>query len=84
MGEKGIGGEVAAVVPAGSSLIEKTTTSVVTSVTGVGSDVLTTVQEKAVGAFADEAIEAARQKLSPDPTTPEATKESTEPDQPDH
>ena len=68
MGEKGIGGAAAAAtnVPGGSSLIEKTTTSVVTSVTGVGSDVITAVQERAVGALADEAIKAARQRMSAD------------------
>lgn len=66
MGEKGIGGAVAATVPGASSLIEKTTTSVVTSVTGVGSDLVTTVQEKAVGAIADEAIKAAREKMAAD------------------
>lgn len=70
MGEKGIGGAAsAATVPGASSLIEKTTTSVVTSVTGVGSDVMTTVQEKAVGAFADEAIRAARERMSGDEAT---------------
>ena len=71
MGEKGIGGaaEMAANLPGASSLIEKTTTSVVTSVTGVGADVLTTVQEKAVGAFADEAIAAARERMSADDAT---------------
>ena len=69
MGEKGIGGAAAASVPGASSLIEKTTTSVVTSVTGVGQDLMTTVQEKAVGAFADEAIKAARERMDPaDPT----------------
>jgi hypothetical protein len=71
MGEKGIGGvaEVAANAPGASSLIEKTTTSVVTSVTGVGADLMTTVQEKAVGAFADEAIEAARKRMSTEDVT---------------
>ena len=68
MGEKGIGGAVAASLPGASSLIEKTTTSVVTSVTGVGSDLVTTVQEKAVGAVADEAIRAARERLAAEPT----------------
>ena len=67
MGEKGIGGAVAGAMPAASSLIEKTTTSVVTSVTGVGTDLMTTVQEKAVGAVADEAIEAARRQMAGDP-----------------
>jgi predicted ABC-type ATPase len=65
MGEKGIGGaaDVAANGPGASSLIERTTTSVLTSVTGVGADLMTTVQEKAVGAFADEAIKAAREDV---------------------
>jgi hypothetical protein len=83
VGEKGIGGEVVATVPGASSLIEKTTTSVVTSVTGVGSDVLTTVQEKAVGAFADEAIEAARQRMATDPTVIDPPLDATELDQPE-
>ena len=71
MGEKGIGGvaEAATNAPGASSLIEKTTTSVVTSVTGVGSDLITTVQEKAVGALADEAIKAARERMSADEAT---------------
>ncbi|HEY0519220.1 MAG TPA: hypothetical protein VGC84_06980 [Ilumatobacteraceae bacterium] len=66
MGEKGIGGavEMAANMPGANSVIEKTTTSVVTSVTGVGADLMTTVQEKAIGAVADEAIEAARKRMS--------------------
>ncbi len=68
MGEKGIGGAAAA-APGASSLIERTTTSVVTSVTDVGSDVMTTVQEKAVGALADEAIRAARERMSGDDAT---------------
>ncbi|MEP7046642.1 MAG: hypothetical protein ABI949_08190 [Ilumatobacteraceae bacterium] len=71
MGEKGIGGAVAASLPETSSLIEKTTTSVVTSVTGVGQDLVTTIQEKAIGAFADETVRAARERLAtPDPLTP--------------
>lgn len=82
MGEKGIGGEVVAAVPGASSLIEKTTTSVVTSVTGVGTDVLTTVQEKAVGAFADEAIEAARQRMTGDPADEVPSPDAAELDQP--
>ena len=79
MGEKGIGGvaEVAASMPGASSLIEKTTTSVVTSVTGVGADLMTTVQEKAVGVFADEAIRAARERLSADDATAAAPAENT-------
>lgn len=83
MGEKGIGGEAAtAAAPAASSLIEKTTTSVVTSVTGVGTDLLTTVQDKAVGAFADEAIEAARQRMGEDPTVAVSPPDAAELDQP--
>lgn len=79
MGEKGIGGvaEVASNVPGASSLIEKTTTSVVTSVTGVGADLMTTVQEKAVGAFADEAIKAARERMSADDATVTTPTENT-------
>lgn len=79
MGEKGIGGapEVAAGVPGASSLIEKTTTSVVTSVSGVGADLMTTVQERAVGAFADEAIRAARERLSADDAPVTAPAENT-------
>jgi hypothetical protein len=82
MGEKGIGGAAAtAAAPGASSLIEKTTTSVVTSVSGVGSDVLTTVQEKAVGAFADEAIRAARERMAPDETAAAAPVENPPDDQ---
>ncbi|MEY2401231.1 MAG: hypothetical protein QOJ08_1342 [Ilumatobacteraceae bacterium] len=83
MGEKGIGGAVAAAVPGASSLIEKTTTSVVTSVTGVGSDLLTTMQEKAVGAVTDEAIEAARQRMAADPTVAVPPPDAAERDQPE-
>jgi hypothetical protein len=65
MGEKGIGGgALAAIAPDTNSLIERTTTSVVTSVTGVGQDLVTTMQEKTIGALADEAVRAARQQLS--------------------
>ena len=80
MGEKGIGGAVAATVPGASSLIERTTTSVVTSVTGVGSDLLTTVQDKAVDAFADEAIEAARQRMGADPSVADPSVADPPPD----
>lgn len=83
MGEKGIGGAVAAAVPGASSLIEKTTTSVVTSVTGVGSDLITTVQERAVGAIADEAIEAAQRRLAGDPTEAISPSDEVDPDQPE-
>ena len=81
MGEKGIGGAAvaAANVPGASSLIEKTTTSVVTSVSGVGADLMTTVQEKAVGTFADEAIKAARERMSDDANV--ATPTETTPDE---
>ncbi|MEO6571477.1 MAG: hypothetical protein ABIO83_08005 [Ilumatobacteraceae bacterium] len=67
MGEKGIGGAaVAATMPAASSLIERTTTSVVTTATDAGFDLIATVQDKTVGAFADEAISAARERLTGD------------------
>ena len=76
MGEKGIGGaaQLGASAPGASSLIEKTTTTVVESVSGIGGDLMTTVQEKAVGVFADEAIAAARERLSAaEPTAPADT-----------
>jgi hypothetical protein len=55
----------------------------VTSVTGVGSDLMTTVQEKAVGALADAAIETVRQQMAGDPTVADSPQDAAELDQPE-
>lgn len=78
MGEKGIGGPVSATATGAGSLVERTTTSVVTSVTGVGQDLVSTVQDRAIGAIADEAVAAARERLTDaDPDVVEPPEETS-------
>ena len=72
MGEKGIasGLDVAGLsTGATDSLIERTTVTATTTVVGAGHDVVDAIRDKAIGAVADDVVDAARDTLKKD--TPE-------------
>ena len=65
MGEKGnaVMGAGAGAIAAGTTLIERATTTATETVTGVGLDFLDTVKDKSIGAVADNTLAVARDKM---------------------
>jgi hypothetical protein len=75
MGEKGNIDSAAAVVGLGGgseTLIERTTTTATSAITGVGHDLADTMRDKAIEAAADNSIEAARDKIHGDGRGPDS------------
>lgn len=74
MGEKG---NVGALVPEGqvAGLVERTTTTIVSTATGTGEQVIEAIRDEAVGAVAEQAVAEARDRLRSDPAKDEAAKD---------
>ena len=75
MGEKGnavagLGADLAG--DASLQIVERTTTTATTAVTNLGQDLAETIREKSIGAAADGAVDAGRERLRRDDTAPGA------------
>ena len=73
MGEKGntvagLSSDLAGVTS--QSIVERTTTTATTAVIGVGEDLADTIRDKSIGAVADGAIDAGRERLRRDDPAP--------------
>lgn len=73
MGEKGISADALSAVGAsevGSSVVERTTTVVTSTLQDVGQSVLGTTRDKAVDAVTEQAVDEARERLRKDESNP--------------